>query len=182
MLVLFVMMFFGLMGLAALVIDMGFARLAQRQMQTAVDSAALEGLRWQAASANGPARRTARGSRQAKWLPTCSADYVDSSGGTVQYGAGPVVNFSGGIGPAELAAAQTMSPGSPPVYQPTRRTERPGWNSISSNATEGDMVAGTYNSGQPSAEADDYTRADFTPPHRRLIRWQCVSGPHAADQ
>ena len=44
------MMFFGLMGLAALVIDMGFARLAQRQMQTAVDSAALEGLRWQAAS------------------------------------------------------------------------------------------------------------------------------------
>ena len=25
------------------------------------------------------------------------------------------------------------------------------------------MVAGTYNPGQPSAEADDYTRADFTP-------------------
>ena len=47
-LVLFVMIFFGLMGLAALVIDMGFARLAQRQMQTAVDSAALEGLRWRA--------------------------------------------------------------------------------------------------------------------------------------
>ena len=35
--VLFVMLFFGLMGLAALVIDIGFARLAQRQMQTAVD-------------------------------------------------------------------------------------------------------------------------------------------------
>ena len=45
-LVLFVMIFFGLMGLAALVIDMGFARLAQNQMQTAVDCAALEGLRW----------------------------------------------------------------------------------------------------------------------------------------
>ena len=43
-------MFFGLMGLAALVIDMGFARLAQRQMQTAVDSAALEGLRWRCAA------------------------------------------------------------------------------------------------------------------------------------
>ena len=27
----------------------------------------------------------------------------------------------------------------------------------------GDMVAGTYNPGQPSAEGDDYTRADFTP-------------------
>src|SRR5208337_4438462 len=45
-LVFFAFMFFGLMGLAALVIDMGFARLAQRQMQTAVDSAALEGLRF----------------------------------------------------------------------------------------------------------------------------------------
>ena len=45
-LVLFLMMVFGLMGLAALVIDLGFARLAQRQMQTAVDSAALEGLRF----------------------------------------------------------------------------------------------------------------------------------------
>ena len=40
-LVLFLMMLFGLMGLAALVIDLGFARSAQRQMQTAVDSAAL---------------------------------------------------------------------------------------------------------------------------------------------
>jgi len=45
-LVLVVMMTFVFCGFAALVIDLGFARLAQRQMQTAVDSAALEGLRW----------------------------------------------------------------------------------------------------------------------------------------
>ena len=45
-LVFFAMLMFALMGLAALVIDIGFARLTQRQMQTAVDSAALEGLRW----------------------------------------------------------------------------------------------------------------------------------------
>ena len=70
-LVLFVMMFFGLMGLAALVIDMGFARLAQRQMQTAVDSAALEGLRWQDASLTDPSAQT-HGSRRAKLLPACS--------------------------------------------------------------------------------------------------------------
>ena len=43
-LVLFVLMFFALLGLAALVIDLGFARLTQRQMQSAADSAALEGL------------------------------------------------------------------------------------------------------------------------------------------
>jgi hypothetical protein len=45
-LVFFAMLMFALMGLAALVVDIGFARLTQRQMQTAVDSAALEGLRW----------------------------------------------------------------------------------------------------------------------------------------
>ncbi|TWT73327.1 TadE/TadG family type IV pilus assembly protein [Allorhodopirellula solitaria] len=44
--VLFAMMLFGLMAMAALVIDLGFARLAQRQMQTAADAAALEGLRY----------------------------------------------------------------------------------------------------------------------------------------
>ena len=51
-LVLFVMMFFGLMGLAALVIDIGFVRLAQRQMQTAVDSAALEGCGFETVSSD----------------------------------------------------------------------------------------------------------------------------------
>jgi hypothetical protein len=43
---LMVMLLFGIFGFAALVIDLGFARLTQRQMQTAVDAAALEGLRW----------------------------------------------------------------------------------------------------------------------------------------
>ena len=45
-LALFAMFFFGMMGLAALVIDIAFVRFAQRNMQAAVDSAALEGLRW----------------------------------------------------------------------------------------------------------------------------------------
>ena len=76
-LVLFVMMFFGLMGLAALVIDMGFARLAQRQMQTAVDSAALEGLR------NDPTTPTGR-QQASQIVADMFTDYVDSSGGTVQ--------------------------------------------------------------------------------------------------
>src|SRR5918995_462469 len=41
-----VLMLFGLLALAALVIDVGFARLTQRQMQTATDTAALEALRF----------------------------------------------------------------------------------------------------------------------------------------
>src|SRR5271155_4652603 len=46
MLVLAAVMLFVLFGFAALVIDMGFVRLAQRQMQSAANSAAMEGLRW----------------------------------------------------------------------------------------------------------------------------------------
>jgi hypothetical protein len=154
------MMFFGIMGLAALVIDLGFARLTQRQMQSAVDSAALEGLRWQAAA---PAGSQTPRQQASQMVSSLFDNYVDSSGGTIQYGAGPVVNFSGGIGPTDLAAAQDMATGLPPVYQPATSGGAAGLELNSSNATEGDIVAGTYNSGQPSAEADDYTRADFTP-------------------
>ena len=162
-LVLFVMLFLCLLGLAALVIDMGFARLAQCQMQSAVDSAALEGLR------NGPA--TVSGRQQAgQMVAGVFNEDLDSSGGTVQYGAGPVVNFTGGIGPTELAAAQTMSPGSPPVYQPVTSGGAPGLELNLSNAIEGDMVAGTYgvNSSypEPTSTADEdgnYNRCDFQP-------------------
>ena len=154
-LVLFVMMFFGLMGLAALIIDMGFARLAQRQMQTAVDSASLEGLRWRDASltAHPPNPRQ----QASQIVASLFTDYVDSSGGTVHYGAGPVVNFSGGIGPAELAASQLMQPGTPPVLparkagvkHPTTPRRATWWR---------EPIPG-----QPGVEGDDYTRTDFTP-------------------
>ena len=114
-LVLFVMMFFGMMGLAALVIDMGFARLAQRQMQTAVDSAVLEGLRRRDVQQSGdlpqawfanPDFQNQTGvvpgtgtlsSQQCdmvrRWaasniVANVFADYPDSSGGTVTYAPG----------------------------------------------------------------------------------------------
>ncbi len=80
----FAIMFLGLMGLAALVIDMGFARLAQRQMQSAVDTAALEGL----ASSTNPAAPNPR-QQASQMVANLFTDYHDSSGGTVQYGAGP---------------------------------------------------------------------------------------------
>ena len=178
-LVLFVMLFLCLLGLAALVIDMGFARLAQCQMQSAVDSAALEGLR------NGPA--TVSGRQQAgQMVAGVFNEDLDSSGGTVQYGAGPVVNFTGGIGPTELAAAQTMSPGSPPVYQPVTSGGAPGLELNLSNAIEGDMVAGTYgvNSSypEPTSTADEdgnYNRRDFqpgSPTQLRAVRFWFACG------
>ncbi|MEZ5980484.1 MAG: pilus assembly protein TadG-related protein [Planctomycetota bacterium] len=52
-LLLFALLVFGLMAVAALSIDLGFARLSQAQMQNAVDGAALEGLRWRNTLASG---------------------------------------------------------------------------------------------------------------------------------
>ncbi len=169
-LVLFVMIFFGLMGLAALLIDLGFARLAQRQMQTAADSAALEGLRWRdyVDPAGQPSDQYRR-QQASNVVAGLFTDYVDS-GGTVQYGAGPVVSFSGGVGPADLAAAQTTTLGVPPVYQPaTRGTARLEMN-YPDNETNGDMssrhlLPQRRATARPSwrMRTQNYNRRDFTP-------------------
>ncbi len=155
-LVLVIMLLFGILGLAALVIDIGFARLAQSEMQTAADSAALEGLR--------------NGRQQAGQIVSeMFSDSTDSSGQTVQYGAGPVVDFSGGVGDPDLAAAQLMQPGNPPVYQPMTSTGTAGLELNLTNATEGDMASGTYgvnSTYDPTLTADEdanYNRRDFVP-------------------
>jgi hypothetical protein len=146
-LVLFVMIFFGLMGLAALVIDMGFARLTQQEMQTAVDSAALEGLRLGRPQASDT-------------VANLFSD--DPNPDPANYGAGPVVQFQGGNPTLPTASQQLIVP-VPPVYKPVQSDGGPGLELNAGNAQNGDMVAGTYNPGQSSVEGDDYARADFTP-------------------
>ena len=203
-LVLFVMMFFGLMGLAALVIDMGFVRLAQRQMQTAVDSAALEGLRWRDSTTD-PRQQA---SNMAAY--TFDAD-LDLTTSDTQYGAGPVVTFSGGVGPPELVASQLMQPGTSPLYKPRRFDGTPGLelnqNPGNPNAIEGDMRAGQYGlndgSGVESAyptqatvdEGGDanystdnpYSRRDFfqqkpsPTPNAFLVRMRRTANPNGID-
>ncbi len=202
-LVLVIMLLFGILGLAALVIDIGFARLAQSEMQTAADSAALEGLRWRDVTQSGDLPQawlanpdfqqqtgvlsstgtlsSLQADRVRRWAASNSvantfADSVDSSGGTVQYGAGPVVNFSPGVGDPSLAAGQTIeqpgSAGNPSVYQPRRSDGTPGLElNYLDNARNGDMTSGTYGVMDPNFDATstadedtNYYRRDFTPP------------------
>lgn len=177
---------------------MGFARLAQQQMQSAVDSAALEGLRWRDVQQSKGLPQTWFANpdfqNQTSVVPStgtlnsqqCDAvrrwaasnavaslftDYVDSSGGTVSYGAGPVVNFGPAIDP-NLAARQTISWPAPPPCQPTRSggTVIAGLELNIGNLQQGDMVAGAYGpnsaynqqSPTPTADEDDtYNRRDF---------------------
>jgi hypothetical protein len=178
-LVFFAMFLFGFMALAALVIDVGFARLAQRQMQTAVDAAALEGLRFRdevpediakfiVESGGVPPPEANRDDPEwreyaRRWLArhmvrATFEDYVDPKTGVwIQYGAGPTIDFEGGIGPAELAAAQTLVPESLGVWKPVLELNR-------ANEKHGDLVAGEYDPEKEHWELPDYTRDDFKTP------------------
>ena len=121
--VLLAMLLFGLMAMAALVIDMGFARLTQRQLQTAANTAALEGLRGEGDPALTYEQRQQAAERLIEWTfdddldVSNGDDGVAGSGG--RFGAGPLVGFSGGAGDPSLAASQliTVDP-SNPTYKP----------------------------------------------------------------
>ena len=209
------MIFFGLMGLAALVVDLGFARLAEREMQTAVDAAALEGLRfrsdcpddWHSDPAYGgpaPARPTtpynesdpqwqswlawldnARRLAAGRMVANVFDDDLDPANGDPrQFGAGPVIEFTGGVGPPELAASQLMVLPDPPVYKPVRSRRRSGAGNQWPQCEQGDMAAGTYGpnqaydaaAGASSLVADEdaqYDRRDFSPA-------TSVAAPYAA--
>ena len=95
------------------------------------------------------------------------------------YGAGPVVNFSGGAGPSDLTASQLIEAPTTPVYKPVRSDGTPGLElNVTANDPSGDLVAGTYglNSNYPAASggsadpADEneqnnqYNRRDLSPP------------------
>lgn len=147
-LALFAMFFFGMMGLAGLVIDIAFVRSAQRHMQTAVDSAALEGL------------RLGRQPASDMVANVFDDDFNPQDGDPNNYGAGPEVNYAGGVdpGPTPPYFAETLSVPSPPVYKPTLELN-------AGDAPSGDMAAGTYNPGQSSTRPTT-TRAATSPMDR----------------
>jgi len=125
--VLFAMLLFGIMAMAALVIDIGFARLAQRQMQTAVDSAALEGLRGLGIIAYDD--RQANAENFIAWQFDDDLDAANRDDGIAgdggAFNAGPIISFSGGAGDPSIYASQlmTVDPDNA-VYKPRRMQRR----------------------------------------------------------
>ncbi|WP_231742416.1 TadE/TadG family type IV pilus assembly protein [Stieleria varia] len=103
--VLVAMMLFGLFAMAALVIDLGFARLAQRQMQSAADAAALEGLRGEGI--------VDFEDRQVAAEPFIAWTFADDLnlpiGNPSSVDFGNAASFSGGAGDPGLNASQLMA-------------------------------------------------------------------------
>ena len=185
-LILFAMMLFGLMALAALVIDIGFARLAQQQMQSAVDSAAVEGLRFRDELPPGfdssADRDLARRQHVQTWVSRMfDDDLMTTSEDEYNFGAGPMVNFDDGAGDPNLFASQEMSIPETPVYKPT------GVNALQinqSDAVEGDMLAGNHTDSWPVQENGDYQRTDFSPGDGDsfLVRMRRTNDPDGLDR
>jgi hypothetical protein len=152
-LVLFALLTFILLALAALVIDLGFMRTTQQRMQMAADAAALEGMRGRDLYLTDPGT----------WSPTASDQnrrqvasqlvgntFSDAlNPGQPQQnnsGAGPVVQFTGGIPLQGTNYGAAQSYGPPGAYQPGTPPS-PALQLNVADQPEGDMLAGTYTPG-----------------------------------
>lgn len=147
-LILAVLLFVTIFGIAALTIDLGFARLTQDEMQTAADAASLEGLR--ALASGGDAQGTANA--------LVTRNYTDLSDATVQ-GQGPAIGLDAGL--TEIHASETLTIPGVGVYSP--QTLEP-----VSTLPEGDLVSGsitdTTGLAASAPELVDFTIAGFTTP------------------
>lgn len=163
MLVLFVLLVWGMLGIGSLVIDWGYVNLTRVQMQNVADAAAGEGLRLRDVAPEDPVasdlNRRVAVSQLAAWTYDDDFDLTDD---LLQLGAGPDVFLTGGQ--TDLHAMQTLDVPSAPVYKPVLQ-----WND-ETNAPYGDMVSGTFGIPDPGCsveaprrECANYTRIDFVP-------------------
>lgn len=131
----FAVSLFVLLPLAALVIDMSLVRLARRQMQTAVNAAALEGLRWRDED---PDHR--RDKARAVGLSVFSRDLLSTDEGAPSLVVANNLKYSGGT---EIAGAGSFHAGALielngiPIYNPKFQLN-------SGNDLDGDLVTGDF--------------------------------------
>ena len=116
---------FAMSAMLSLIIDVGYARVTQGQMQNAADAAALEGL------------RTGDRSAANVLVQRVFDDDLDSTNGDPDYhfGAGPIVDLTDGA--TSLHALQTISVPDVHVYKPDLQLNQ-------QNQVYGDMVSGRF--------------------------------------
>ncbi|MBL8827720.1 MAG: hypothetical protein JNM18_12145 [Planctomycetaceae bacterium] len=141
-LVLFAVLLFALLPMMALVLDLGIVRVTQRQMQTAANVAAIEGLRHRDSKTDVERREAARDT-----VKQLFDDNLDPNTPSTGFSAGPqalVVPNTGTplIGNSYRWSPQLMTDGNQlPIvtqFRPTLQLNR------DDNKQYGDLVAGTY--------------------------------------
>jgi len=158
MMTLFAVLLFALLPLMALIIHTGFITLTRRQMQTAVNTAAKEGLRIELVSPVGKSRNDV-----STLVSLVFDDDLDTAADSLDMtlGAGPLVNMTDGVAfsGSEFRASRQLQVNSATVdgYQPSLETN-------AGNAAHGDMIVGQYVPGGSRVEdVTTYSRGDFTP-------------------
>ncbi|MEM1451269.1 MAG: pilus assembly protein TadG-related protein [Planctomycetota bacterium] len=156
------LLFLVLLGLAAVVIDLGIVRATQLQLQASADAASLEGLRGRDADIADPTERDlARRTSAARFAALVFDEDTDLTTAPNEYflGAGPTLSTGvGGINDPAGGILETDGP-----YIPLLQTNV-------DNFQQGDLVSGTYAALDPAAperndwhdEASTYLRNDFT--------------------
>ena len=143
-----VLLMFVFLGFATAFMDLGLVRMTQAQMQAAVDSAAVEGLRFR----DHPVIDGRVAARDL--VDQIFDDDFGTSSVEHTLGAGPVTELSGGFG-ATANALQTIE--STSNYVPHLQLNR-------RNARHGDLVTGTYlGDALVHEENSVYERSDFVP-------------------
>ncbi len=162
----FALVVFAMFAVLSLVIDVGYARLTQAQMQNAADTAALEGIRKRDIGVLDPAtgqtvddpfasdclRRTAA-NRVVHWV--FDDDFnVENGDPDYQFGAGPIIDVTDGI--TNLHGLAMLSVSDSRVYKPELQLNQ-------QNQIHGDMVSGRfcYNTDPAASENSVYGLEDL---------------------
>ncbi|MFK7822348.1 MAG: TadE/TadG family type IV pilus assembly protein, partial [Planctomycetaceae bacterium] len=177
-----------LLGVMALTLDFGFVLLARRQMQTGVNSAALEGLRGQGLDDYDANSEEVRRMNAREMLRLNFDDDFDLSANNTTIGAGIDSSLIQGngfrqttIGPANTTLTEDLDNRSSFIFRPDA------FELNEDNETHGDMVVGNYNSAATAhTESPDYSRTDFTPtaatPSSFLLRMRRTHNPDGLDE
>ena len=151
-LVLFALLFSGILGMLGAVVDGGRLRVTRQQMDAGAECAALEGVRFK--DVDGDAARRARAIQATSYLFDDDLDPVGGDAMGLGAGSLPVVF---GAEPLQGKLIVATDPGAR-VWKPADSLE-----ANANNSKHGDLVAGSYVSAGSPTEDDAFTRGDFNP-------------------
>lgn len=171
----FMLITFIFMAMAAMAIDIGMQTTTRRQMQVAVEHAAIEGLRWRDTLTD--EERRVRASQAVAYVYDDDQD-ISAFNEPHTFGAGPLFRVTGGVG--DLDALGKIELGHPSfadsnrVYRERRLYLPTGdniWLALNlANNDNGDMVAGDYSAGASHLDGffmggawNPYERMDLAP-------------------
>ena len=160
----FALIVFAMCAVMSLVIDVGYARLTQSQMQNAADTAALEGLRKRDVIAGDPdasdLQRRMAARDVVRWV--FDDDLNPENGDPDQFGAGPIIDLTEGV--TNLRALATMSVPDAHVYKPDLQLNQ-------QDEVYGDMLSGSFSYSADPAPSEDvgYARNDFDLGNRAFL-------------